>query len=363
MAPLIVAVLMAFIATPAVGAGTDGPTVGFDEGAFFANNSIVATETFDASVEYPADHKTVVFEDVEFTSTDISDPFWYTDRGQLSRGFRVNEPHDNADIRLEFVDHQTSGAVGFRLSANPNDFFEIVVVEADGMQTRFSLPSSFSSPIYVGVSSMVGIVSVTITQNQALQGGLTNFVVYDVSWGALEPGDPTCFGRPATIFGSAGNDELLGTSGDDVIVGLAGRDLIRGMGGDDLICGGDDRDTIFGNGGDDMLDGQGGNDYVSGNRGHDMVNGSEGNDTLKGSGGNDTLEGGQGYDLIYSGGGNDIADGGADDDLVAGNEGNDSLRGGSGADKLKGGTDRDNCEGHPGVDTFQDCEFIRQPGA
>ena len=35
-----------------------------------------------------------------------------------------------------------------------------------------------------------------------------------------------CFGEPATIIGTPGDDVLSGTSGDDVIVGLEGTDVI-----------------------------------------------------------------------------------------------------------------------------------------
>src|SRR5215208_870550 len=40
---------------------------------------------------------------------------------------------------------------------------------------------------------------------------------------------PTCFGHPATIVGTPGDDGLLGQSGvSDVIVGLGGNDVISG---------------------------------------------------------------------------------------------------------------------------------------
>jgi Ca2+-binding RTX toxin-like protein len=39
---------------------------------------------------------------------------------------------------------------------------------------------------------------------------------------------PTCFGEPATIVGTEGNDRLLGGPGVDVILGLGGADGIKG---------------------------------------------------------------------------------------------------------------------------------------
>ena len=50
---------------------------------------------------------------------------------------------------------------------------------------------------------------------------------------------PMCFGMPATIIGTSGDDTLTGTPGDDVIVGLEGTDVIDAPdGGTDRICAG-----------------------------------------------------------------------------------------------------------------------------
>ena len=59
---------------------------------------------------------------------------------------------------------------------------------------------------------------------------------------------PACFGVPATIVGTAGNDVINGTAGNDVIVAGDGNDIINGNGGNDRICGDAGNDTI--NGGD-----------------------------------------------------------------------------------------------------------------
>jgi Ca2+-binding RTX toxin-like protein len=55
---------------------------------------------------------------------------------------------------------------------------------------------------------------------------------------------PLCFGKRATIVGSARTDGILGTNGADVIVGLGGSDAISGLGGSDLMCGGSGNDKI-----------------------------------------------------------------------------------------------------------------------
>ena len=49
-------------------------------------------------------------------------------------------------------------------------------------------------------------------------------------WPAVADDVPTCFGMPATIVGTEGDDELVGTPGPDVIVGLDGNDDIAASG-------------------------------------------------------------------------------------------------------------------------------------
>src|SRR5829696_10417281 len=77
---------------------------------------------------------------------------------------------------------------------------------------------------------------------------------------------PTCFGHPATIVGTPGDDVLIGQSGvSDVIVGLGGNDYISGgdfYGEDnvpgrapDYLCGGPGQDRVRGSTGDDHLNG------------------------------------------------------------------------------------------------------------
>ena len=128
------------------------------------------------------------------------------------------------------------------------------------------------------------------------------------------PTTPVCFGMPATIIGTAGNDVLRGTPGNDVIVGLAGHDVIDGRGGDDLICGGDGNDTLRGGTGNDKLSGGEDNDILWGGAGDDLLEGGPGRDRASGGSGNDILRGGEGDDMLNvvdGAGGNDIADGGS----------------------------------------------------
>jgi Arylsulfotransferase (ASST)/Bacterial Ig domain/Bacterial cadherin-like domain/RTX calcium-binding nonapeptide repeat (4 copies) len=99
----------------------------------------------------------------------------------------------------------------------------------------------------------------------------------------------TCFGQPATIVGSEGNDQLGGTPGADVIVALAGDDKISAAGGRDLICSGS---------GADIVSAEGGNDSVSAGSEDDQVLGGNGVDRLIGGPAVDGCTGGAGTDVI-----------------------------------------------------------------
>lgn len=73
---------------------------------------------------------------------------------------------------------------------------------------------------------------------------------------------PTCAGRPATIVGTGGDDEIRGTPGDDVIVALGGDDVVDPRGGDDVVCGGSGRDHLRSDRGRDVLIGGPGGDRL-----------------------------------------------------------------------------------------------------
>ena len=138
-------------------------------------------------------------------------------------------------------------------------------------------------------------------------------------------------GTPAFV-GTAGDDDLSGTPGNDTADGGAGNDILRGLGGDDTISGGALSDQLFG--GDD-------NDVLNGDAGGDLLYGEAGTDTLNGGDGADKLFGGTGADQLNGGIGNDRMDGGSEVDTLSGGAGNDFLDGGAGADIMSGGTEND----------------------
>lgn len=133
---------------------------------------------------------------------------------------------------------------------------------------------------------------------------------------------PTCFGETATIVGTNKDKrklvDLFGTSGDDVIVGLKGADNIKGKGGDDLICSGDGDDWILSGSGDDRV--KAGPDI-------DDIHGGPGDDEIHaGAGPAEGVYGEDGHDQLFG-------DAGTEDYLFGG-RGDDAMDGGNGADVL-----------------------------
>ncbi|MBK7424392.1 MAG: calcium-binding protein, partial [Propionivibrio sp.] len=99
----------------------------------------------------------------------------------------------------------------------------------------------------------------------------------------------TLAAREMTVYGSAGNDTLVGhNGGPNILYGLDGADNLGGGDGVDTMYGGTGNDTLYGNTGNDLLDGGTGNDTLNGNDGNDTLDGGEGSDYLSGGAGNET---------------------------------------------------------------------------
>lgn len=149
--------------------------------------------------------------------------------------------------------------------------------------------------------------------------------------------------RDNEIHCKGGNDEAYGEGGNDLIYGDDGEDELYGGSGNDEIHGGEDNDTLYGDDGYDKLYGEGGDDTLYGGEDDDELYGENGSDTLFGDAGNDKLFGGDGEDYLY---------GGEDDDELFGEEGDDHLYGGNGNDYLEGGNGNNDLHGGEGDDNF-----------
>jgi Ca2+-binding RTX toxin-like protein len=114
----------------------------------------------------------------------------------------------------------------------------------------------------------------------------------------VPPGGVTvCAGKPITLSGTNGADNLSGTKGADVIAGQLGNDVIKGLAGNDVICSGAGRDTTVGGKGKDLLLGEAGKDTLKGGAGMDKLKGGAAADMLEGGAGKDKLKGGPGKDV------------------------------------------------------------------
>ena len=113
---------------------------------------------------------------------------------------------------------------------------------------------------------------------------------------------------------------LLGTSGDDneiltVEQATSFPGGVLALGGDDNITGSSVDDLIFGGRGEDELSGNNGNDSLYGNKDTDILNGGFGDDILYGGKGTDILNGGDGNDTLIGDAGVGIYKGGLGSDV------------------------------------------------
>lgn len=164
-----------------------------------------------------------------------------------------------------------------------------------------------------------------------------------------------------TVYGGPGNDHIILGAGDDIGYGEDDDDFISGWGGHDTISGGRGNDTVNGFQGDDEIDGNAGNDHLNGNDGDDTIFGSGGFDRIEGGDGADRLHGGNEADQLFGGAGNDSISGGSgfdrleggdDNDVLDGGESTDVLFGGNGNDLIFGGDENDRAFGGTGFDTM-----------
>ena len=173
-----------------------------------------------------------------------------------------------------------------------------------------------------------------------------------------------------TVYGSGGNDTILGSAFDDNLWGGAGNDSLAGNDGNDLLFGDVDADSLSGGNGNDTIYAEGVDTLIQGGGGTDFlywVGASAANLNMAGAsiewaqslGTNDTFNGstslaaltvyaGDGSDNAFGGSAGDFLWGEGGADVLAGNFGNDTLVGGIGADQLTGGDGTDTLYGTNG---------------
>jgi Ca2+-binding RTX toxin-like protein len=295
---------------------------------------------------------------------EIDDPSLQAPSGQINV-----EPFSSlgGDIPIYFK------ANGDSFAGGPKTRFKPEIAAADGTNTTFfGSDSPFdpdSDPNFFGTSAAAPHAAAVAALLMQANPGMTRAAVYDTlemtavdiensgvdplsGYGLVDALNAvsTCNGIPATILGTAGDDDLTGTNGDDVIVTFGGNDVVDGKDGNDIICLGDGNDVGKGGPGTDQIYGQGGADELRGQKGADILDGGSGGDTILGGSGKDTILGGTGRDTLEGGTGSDTLEGGSGDDTMLGEDGEDTLRGGDGDDVLSGGAGADTLEGDAGSD-------------
>lgn len=147
--------------------------------------------------------------------------------------------------------------------------------------------------------------------------------------------------RDNTISGSTGNDGIFSYAGNDTLYGLSGIDTLDGGDGNDYLDGGADSDTLIGGAGNDVYVIDVSTDVITenANAGADTVN-STITYTLGSNLENLTLIG----TAAINGTGNTLDNvliGNSAVNTLTGNNGNDVLDGGGGIDRLVGGAGND----------------------
>jgi Ca2+-binding RTX toxin-like protein len=328
---------------------------------------------------------------------------WFS---QVFRSSRTSRKHPRRAPRVMAVE-----ALSARLTPAVNAFFlpglGVLSVTGDNADNTIDVSRNAAGQILVNGGAVAITGGTPTVANTALiqafgLGGHDTISLNEAN-GALPR---------ANLFGSVGNDTLIGGSGGDLLFGQAGNDTLLGKGGFDFLFGGADNDTLTGGDADDQAFGESGNDRMIWNPGDDTdlneggsgidiieVNGGNGAEiftttangtrvrfdrvdpapfsidigtseslVLNANGGNDsfsatgnlaalikiTVDGGAGNDTILGSNGIDLLLGGDGNDFIDGQQGNDLALMGAGDDVFQWdpGDGSDTVEGQDGSDTM-----------
>ncbi len=238
------------------------------------------------------------------------------------------------------------------LETSPTKIKSSQYVETDGgfggFNTSYTFTGNFTYPS--------GNIAGTVTKIEYVGGTHDGIDFYPAKWtlsdvelsvddlvGTWTQVMNTALGGDDDIRGSTEDDVLYGFGGDDVIFGNGGKDVIDGGAGADIMIGGIGDTTYYvDNAFDATVEFSGGGvdrvyssvdhdlaqyvDYLyltgasssgTGNNLNNYIKGTTGNNSLYGMDGNDTLEGGSGDDILSGGYGADVLKGGAGIDTAS----------------------------------------------
>lgn len=247
----------------------------------------------------------------------------------LNGNARSGVQGETATFRLEFFDPATGDPVSLNSTGTFNDLDrnsvgdqETVTIDA-GSFTAFGTSADTSLNVTTGggVVNAAGTEANSPSDQDAwfsAQFENREFIEFTLETrsspsGFTLSGDPINDAVITPI--EAGNDTILGGSGQDAIFGQGGDDSLDGGQGDDTLNGGEGNDVLQGGQGQDSLVGGAGNDRITGGEGDDRSFGGSGMDTIVSGPGNDRAEGGFGSDTFtFDAGGNHVIIGGEDAD-------------------------------------------------
>ena len=93
----------------------------------------------------------------------------------------------------------------------------------------------------------------------------------------------------ASVRTSTGGGRVWGSGGDNLLIGNSGRDVMRGKVGDDIMAGNGGNDALFGGAGDDWLSGGAGRNALRGGAGQDIIVATQGVNKMWGDAGADSF--------------------------------------------------------------------------
>jgi Ca2+-binding RTX toxin-like protein len=182
--------------------------------------------------------------------------------------------------------------------------------------------SDASAAVYTMVTVQADGGAMTIRVNAAI-------TLFDILYVPEEPG--------RQVYGSSGDDLLVGGTGNDLLVGGGGADVMDGSAGSDLYYADNIRDRVYDPAG-------GGSDRIFASASHVLIAGQE-IETLSTNANAGTaaidLTGNEFGQSIYGNDGANLISGQGGDDYLLGLGGNDRIFGGTGDDIMGGGTGDD----------------------
>jgi Ca2+-binding RTX toxin-like protein len=289
----------------------------------------------------------IIASDGVHTSFDVSDSTFSVQKD--SDGDSIPDLSDNcpliANPLQEDSDGDGTGDACDSLNSIVIDCFFDSIVAVPGSRGNLSCTADSADPVTFGCEGLPNEINCTFdpSPSTSLNGKVRTTL-------SLEVGDAASAGLYTLVVCGFCN-ALNGGYTIPVTVVTPGSEL-WGTDGNDLILGGPSRDELYGDVGADTLVGGGGNDRLDGGGGSDILYGGAGYDLLTGGQGRDRLFGGSGNDRLYGGGERDVLFGGPGKDRLYGGGGRDALYGGTGDDYLNGGTSADRLSGGPDADTF-----------